>query len=37
VQLFTGPHLDYHRPTDTVDKIDPEGLLKVDSVAKEVI
>jgi hypothetical protein len=37
VQLFTGPHLDYHRPTDTVDKIDPEGLLKVASVAKEVI
>jgi hypothetical protein len=37
VQLFSGPHLDYHRPTDTVDKIDPEGLLKVASVAKEVI
>ena len=37
VQLFTGPHLDYHRPTDTADKIDPEGLLKVASVAKEVI
>jgi hypothetical protein len=37
VQLFTGPHLDYHRPTDTVDKIDSEGLLKVASVAKEVI
>jgi hypothetical protein len=37
VQLFTGPHLDYHRPTDTSEKIDPEGLLKVASVAKEVI
>ncbi len=37
VQLFTGPHLDYHRPTDTVDKIDPEGLVKVAAVAKEVI
>ncbi|UCF03120.1 MAG: M20/M25/M40 family metallo-hydrolase [Deltaproteobacteria bacterium] len=37
VQLFTGPHLDYHRPTDIVDKIDPDGLLKVASVAKEVI
>jgi hypothetical protein len=36
-QLFTGPHPDYHRPTDTVDKIDPEGLVKVASVAKEVI
>jgi hypothetical protein len=37
VQLFSGPHRDYHRPTDTVDKIDPEGLLKVASVAKEVV
>jgi hypothetical protein len=37
VQLFTGPHLDYHRPTDTSDKIDPKGLLKVAAVAKEVI
>ncbi|MFQ5902813.1 MAG: M20/M25/M40 family metallo-hydrolase, partial [Candidatus Binatia bacterium] len=37
VQLFSGPHGDYHRPTDTVDKIDPEGLLKVASVAKEVV
>jgi hypothetical protein len=37
VQLFTGPHLDYHRPTDTGDKIDSEGLLKVATVAKEVI
>ncbi len=37
VQLFSGPHGDYHRPTDTVDKIDPEGLLKVASVAREVV
>jgi Iap family predicted aminopeptidase len=37
VQLFTGPHPDYHRPTDTADKIVSEGLLKVASVAKEVI
>jgi S1-C subfamily serine protease len=37
VQLFSGPHLDYHRPSDTFDKIDAEGLLKVASVAKEVI
>lgn len=37
VQLFTGPHPDYHRPTDTSDKIDSEGLTKVASVAKEVI
>jgi hypothetical protein len=37
VQLFSGPHLDYHRPTDTAEKIDDDGLLKVASVAKEVI
>jgi hypothetical protein len=37
VQLFSGPHPDYHCPTDTADRIDPEGLLKVASVAKEVI
>ena len=37
VQLFSGPHADYHRPTDTPDKIDPEGLEKVASVAREVI
>jgi aminopeptidase N len=37
VQLFTGPHLDYHRPSDTAEKIDPEGLVKVASVAKEVV
>lgn len=37
VQLFTGPHLDYHRPTDTEDKIDVDGLVKVTSVVKEVL
>jgi aminopeptidase N len=37
VQIFSGPNLDYHRPTDTADKIDPAGLVKVASAAKEVI
>jgi aminopeptidase N len=37
VQLFSGPNLDYHRPTDTADKIDPPGLVKVASVTKETI
>jgi aminopeptidase N len=37
VQLFSGPHTDYHRPTDTADKLDAGGLLKVASVSKEVI
>jgi aminopeptidase N len=29
--------VDYHRPSDTVEKIDGEGLLKVASVAKEIV
>lgn len=37
VQLFSGPNLDYHRTTDTADKIDANGLVKVASVAKEAI
>lgn len=37
IQLFSGPHTDYHRPTDTTDKIDADGLVKVASVAKEII
>ena len=37
VQLFTGAHADYHRPTDTADKIDAHGLIKVASAAREVI
>lgn len=37
VQLFSGPHLDYHRPSDTIDKIDAEGLLKVAAVTKEIV
>jgi hypothetical protein len=37
VQLFSGPHLDYHRPTDTVDKIDAEGLGKVAAVTREAV
>jgi len=37
VQFFSGPHLDYHKPTDTADKIEIGGLAKVASVAKEVI
>jgi aminopeptidase N len=37
VQFFSGPHFDYHKPTDTEDKINAGGLAKVASVAKEVI
>ena len=36
VQLFTGATPNYHRPTDTYNKIDGKGLVKVTTVAKEV-
>jgi Peptidase family M28/PDZ domain len=29
LMFFTGPHEDYHRPSDTADKINAEGLEKV--------
>lgn len=34
VQFFTGPHADYHRPTDSFDKIDGKGLAKVATMAR---
>ncbi|MCK4709256.1 MAG: M20/M25/M40 family metallo-hydrolase, partial [Gammaproteobacteria bacterium] len=37
VQLFSGANLDYHRPTDSVDKIDSAGLLKIASISQQVI
>lgn len=37
IQLFSGPHEDYHRPTDTADKIEESGLTKVATVAREVL
>ena len=37
VQLFTAAHLDYHRPTDTADRIDVDGLVKVATVAREAV
>ena len=36
VQLFTGPHPDYHRPTDSFEKIDGKGLAKVATEARAV-
>jgi hypothetical protein len=35
VQVFTGAHPDYHRPTDTPDKIDTAGLVKVATYVRE--
>lgn len=37
VQLFTGAHADYHRPSDTAEKVDVAGLVKVAAVAKELV
>ena len=37
VQLFTGAHGDYHRPSDTADKVDAEGMVRVAVVAREAI
>ena len=37
VQLFTSATLDYHRPTDTPDKIDGPGMARVATVATEAI
>ena len=37
VQLFTGANADYHKPTDSADKIDGDGLVKVASVARELV
>ncbi len=37
IQFFSGPNKDYHKPTDTADKIDKAGLVKVATVGKEVL
>jgi hypothetical protein len=37
VQIFSGPHGDYHRPTDSPDKIDGAGLVKVASFVREAL
>lgn len=37
VQLFSGLHSDYHRPTDIIDKVDPVGMVKTAKILKEVI
>jgi S1-C subfamily serine protease len=37
VQLFSGVNPDYHSPSDTADKIDTEGLVKIAKVTTEAI
>lgn len=35
IQVFASTAVDYHRPTDTADKLDSKGLVKVVAVLKE--
>jgi len=37
VQVSSGANLDYHRPTDTADKIDGAGMIKVAMFVKEAV
>jgi hypothetical protein len=37
VQIFSGAGFDYHRPSDTVDKVDGAGMVRVATVATEAI
>ncbi len=37
VQVFTGAHADYHRPTDTVEKVDAAGLVRVAAFVQEAV
>ncbi|MFC1707392.1 M20/M25/M40 family metallo-hydrolase [Planctomycetota bacterium] len=37
IQLFTGPHADYHRPGDDPEKLDYGGMVRVAAFAKEII
>ncbi len=37
VQVFSGGHDDFHRPSDTLDKIDTAGMAKVAKVMSEAI
>jgi hypothetical protein len=36
VFLFTGPHADYHRPSDTAEKVDPGAVVAVARLASRV-
>ncbi len=37
VQIFTGGHADYHRPTDTADRIDRAGLAEVKALVAALV
>jgi len=35
--FFTGTHMDYHKPTDTAEKINYQGLLKITNYVSEIV
>jgi len=37
LHLFTGSHADYHRPTDTAEKINYEGMEKLAGLVTEIV
>lgn len=37
IQLFSGAHSDYHKPTDTAARIDFRGMVRVAEFSKEII
>ncbi|HEV7868375.1 MAG TPA: M28 family peptidase, partial [Chthoniobacteraceae bacterium] len=37
LNFFTGAHEDYHRPTDTADKVDFAGLERIAKFAREIV
>jgi len=37
VQFFSGVNQDFHRPSDTIEKIDSRGLVKIATVLKETM
>jgi hypothetical protein len=37
VHLFSGVHMDYHRPSDDVEKIDFKGMVKITEFTREIV
>ena len=37
LHLFTGSHSDYHRPTDTADKINYEGMVRIARLVADIV
>ena len=37
LSFFTGAHDDYHRPSDTPDRLDPDGMARVAAVAARAV